>query len=88
MGFHLITVLLHVHVCALNVLAACLRWISYATQVSVIGDGRCGERIVAGDRLSNADALAQIGSQLPLPSGIRECRKDLSRKIFRYVCEV
>ena len=50
----------------------------------MIGDGKCGETIVAGDRLSNPDALAKTGAQLPLPSCIRECKYDLSRKIFRY----
>ena len=57
---------------------------SFTTQVVMIGDGKCGEITVAGDRLSDADTLAQIGSKLPLPSSIRECRNDLSRKIFRY----
>ena len=52
-------------------------------QVAVVGDGRAQEVIVAGDRLTDYNALVSIGEKLSLPSPIRQTRKELSKRIFR-----
>ena len=52
-------------------------------QVTVVGDGRAQEVIVAGDRLLDYNALVTIGEELSLPPTIRQTRKGLSKKIFR-----
>ena len=51
--------------------------------MTVVGDGRVQEVVVAGDRLINYDALVSIGEKLSLPSPINQTRKILSKKIFR-----
>ena len=52
-------------------------------QVTVVGDGRAQEVVVAGDRLTHYDALVTIGEELSLPSPIRQTRKKLSKRIIR-----
>ena len=55
-------------------------------QVTVVGDGRAPEVVVAGDRLTDYDALLTIGKELPLPAPVRQTRKKLSKRIFRCMC--
>ena len=52
-------------------------------QVTVVGDGRAQEVVVAGDRLIKYDALVSIGEKLSLPLPIRQTREKLSKKNFR-----
>ena len=52
-------------------------------QVTVVGDGRAQEVVVAGDRLTHYDALVSIGEKLSLPLPIRQIRKKLSKRVFR-----
>ena len=40
-------------------------------QVTLIGDGRREDKVIAGDKLSNIDALIEIGKDLPTPSHIK-----------------
>ena len=53
--------------------------------MTVAGNGRARaqEVIVAGDRLTDYDALVSIGEELSLPSPIRQTREELSKRIFR-----
>lgn len=46
-----------------------------------MGDGRAEDVVVAGDKLSNVDALLKIGSELPLPSSISHSRDALAHKV-------
>lgn len=50
-------------------------------QVSVLGDGRAEDVIVAGDKLSNVDALLKIGGELPLPSSVSHSKDALAQKV-------
>ena len=50
-------------------------------KVSVMGDGRAEDVVVAGDKLSNVDALLKIGSELPLPSSVSHSRDALAHKV-------
>ena len=52
-------------------------------QVTVVGDGKAQEVVVAGDRLIDYDILVAIGKTLLLPLPIRITRKELSKRIFR-----
>ena len=52
-------------------------------QVTVVGDDRVREVVVAEDRLINYDALVSIGEKLSLPPPIRQTREELSKRIFR-----
>ena len=54
--------------------------------MTVVGDGKAQEVVVAGDRLTDYDALLTIGKELPLPSPVRQTRKELSKRIFRCIC--
>ena len=47
-----------------------------------MGDGRAFDIVVAGDKLSNAECLIKLGSELPLPSSIKHCRDVLSHKLL------
>ena len=46
-----------------------------------MGDGRADDIVVAGDKLSNVDALLKIGSELPLPSSVSRSRDALAHKV-------
>ena len=52
-------------------------------QVTVVGNARAQEVVVAGDRLTDYDTLVTIGKELSLPPPVRQTRKELSKKIFR-----
>ncbi len=47
----------------------------------MVGDGLADDVVVAGDKLSNVDALLKIGSELPFPSSISHSRDALARKV-------
>ena len=50
-------------------------------QVSVMGDGRAEDVVVAGDKLSSVDALLKIGSELSLPTSISHSQNALAQKV-------
>ena len=49
-------------------------------KVRVIGDGNYEAVTVAGDRLRNMDKLVEIGTNVPLPSAIKNTKDSLSKK--------
>ena len=51
--------------------------------MTVVGNGRAQEVVVAGDRLIDYDALVTIAGELSLPSPVRQTRAELSKRIFR-----
>ena len=51
----------------------------------MIGDGNYEAVTVAGDRLRNIDKLVEIGTNVPLPSAIKNTKDILSKKVFEYV---
>ena len=54
-------------------------------KVRVIGDGNYEAITVAGDRLRDMDKLVEIGTNVPLPSAIKNTKDSLSKKVFEYV---
>ena len=46
-----------------------------------MGDGKAEDVVVAGDKLSNVDALLKIGNELPLPLSISHSKGALARKV-------
>ena len=52
-------------------------------QVTVVGNGRAQEVVVAGDRLTDYNALVTIGEERSLPPPVRQTRAELSKRIFR-----
>ena len=53
--------------------------------MTVIGDGRSQTLTMAGDKLSNTDALVKVGEEVPMPAPIKDTIKALSEKVFRFV---
>jgi len=51
-------------------------------QVHVIGDGTADPVIIAGDKLSDQDELANIASSVALPTSIQMTRASLGEKLF------
>ena len=51
-------------------------------QVQVIGDGTTDPVVIAGDKLSNENELANIASSLALPTSIQTTRASLGDKLF------
>ena len=51
----------------------------------MIGDGNYEAVTVAGDRLRNMDKLVEIGTNVLLPSAIKNTKDSLSKKVFEYV---
>ena len=51
----------------------------------MIGDGKCDAVTVAGDRLRDMDKLVEIGTNVPLPSAVKNTKDSLSKKVFEYV---
>ena len=51
----------------------------------MIGDGKCEAVTVAGDRLRDMDKLVKIGTNVPLPSAVKNTKDSLSKKVFEYV---
>ena len=46
-----------------------------------MGDGRTEGVVVAGDKLSNVDALLEIGGELPVPSSVSRSRDALAKRV-------
>ena len=44
--------------------------------------------MIAGDKLSNQDELANIASSLALPTSIQTTRASLGEKLFEYVARL
>ena len=61
----------------------CTPCVCTSLQVTIIGDGRCQTLTMAGDKLSNTDALVKVGEEVPMPAAIKDTRKVLSEKVFR-----
>ena len=51
----------------------------------MIGDGNYEAVTIAGDRLRNIDKLVEIGTNVPLPSAIKNTKDILSKKVFECV---
>ncbi|XP_046374284.1 circularly permutated Ras protein 1-like isoform X1 [Haliotis rufescens] len=56
--------------------------ITFDNEVTVIGDGTEEETSVAGDKLTNREALVKLGKDLNTPKSIKETRKCLGDKLF------
>lgn len=48
----------------------------------VIGDGTADPVVIAGDKLSDENELANIASSLALPTSIQTTRASLAEKLF------
>ena len=47
----------------------------------VVGDGRMTTVTIAGDKLSNSEALVQVAGELPMPAAVRDTHKPLAKKV-------
>lgn len=56
--------------------------ITFNAEVTLIGDGSADSRIVAGDRLSDDEALREVGRAYPLSRPVSEARSRLSDRLF------
>lgn len=56
--------------------------VTFSAEVSLIGDGSGDSRVVAGDRLSNGEALREVGRAYPLSRPVSEARERLSDRLF------
>ncbi|CAN0089570.1 unnamed protein product, partial [Hapterophycus canaliculatus] len=56
--------------------------VTFNAEVSLIGDGSGDSRIVAGDRLSDAEALKDVGRAYPLSRPVSEARTRLADRLF------
>lgn len=56
--------------------------VTFNAEVSLIGDGSGDSRVVAGDRLSDAEALKDVGRAYPLSRPVSEARTRLSDRLF------
>lgn len=56
--------------------------VTFNAEVSLIGDGSGDSRIVAGDRLSDREALTEVGRAYPLSRPVSEARGRLADRLF------
>lgn len=56
--------------------------VTFNGEVSIIGDGSGDARVVAGDRLSDAEALREVGRAYPLSRPVSEARDRLKDRLF------
>ncbi|CAM9885732.1 unnamed protein product [Ectocarpus sp. 6 AP-2014] len=56
--------------------------VTFNGEVSLIGDGSGDSRVVAGDRLSDGEALKEVGRAYPLSRPIAEARSRLADRLF------
>lgn len=56
--------------------------VTFNAEVSLIGDGSGDPRVVAGDRLSDAEALKDVGRAYPLSRPVSEARTRLADRLF------
>ena len=50
--------------------------------MTIAGDGKLGEVVVSGDRLSSYDELVKLGEELATPSAISKNREYLSKTVM------
>ena len=55
--------------------------VAFSDEVTLLGDSKWKEVVVAGDRLSNLDELVSIGDGLTPPPPLSQCRAELSKKV-------
>ena len=56
--------------------------VTFNGEVTLIGDGSGDARVVAGDRLSDAEALEEVGRAYPLSRPVSEARDRLIDRLF------
>ena len=56
--------------------------VTFNAEVCLIGDGSGDSRVVAGDRLSDAEALKEVGRAYPLSRPVSEARGRLADRLF------
>eukprot|EP00904_Undaria_pinnatifida_P010400 jgi/Undpi1/6490/HiC_scaffold_20.g08969.m1 len=56
--------------------------VTFNAEVSLIGDGSNDSRVVAGDRLSDGEALREVGRAYPLSQPVSETRERLGDRLF------
>lgn len=56
--------------------------VTFNGEVALIGDGSGDSRVVAGDRLSDNEALRDVGRAYPLSRPVSEARERLSDRLF------
>ncbi|CAB1097962.1 unnamed protein product [Ectocarpus sp. CCAP 1310/34] len=56
--------------------------VTFNGEVSLIGDGSGDSRVVAGDRLSDGEALKEVGRAYPLSRPISEAKSRLTDRLF------
>lgn len=56
--------------------------VTFNGEVSLIGDGSGDSRVVAGDRLSDGEALKEVGRAYPLSRPISEAKSRLADRLF------
>ncbi|CAM9807916.1 unnamed protein product, partial [Laminaria digitata] len=56
--------------------------VTFNAEVSLIGDGSADSRVVAGDRLSDGEALREVGRAYPLSRPVSEAKERLADRLF------
>lgn len=56
--------------------------VTFSGEVTLIGDGSVDARVVAGDRLSDAEALGEVGRAYPLSQPVSQSRERLAERLF------
>lgn len=56
--------------------------VTFNAEVSLIGDGSADSRVIAGDRLSDGEALREVGRAYPLSRPVSEARERLADRLF------
>ena len=51
----------------------------------MIGDGTGTPMSIAGDKLANQEALSKVAETVDMPKSIKETRKSLGEKLFKFV---
>lgn len=56
--------------------------VTFGGEVSLIGDGSTDARVIAGDRLTDSEALREVGRAYPLSQSVSQARERLSDRLF------
>lgn len=56
--------------------------VTFNAEVALIGDGSGDSRVIAGDRLSDGEAIRDVGRAYPLSRPISEARARLTDRLF------
>ena len=59
--------------------------VTFNNEVTIFGDGKNDGVVVTGDKLNDHDALVKVGTEASLPASIKDIRKSLGAKLFRYI---